>query len=212
MFLESLGAYAPPHSLTLEDRHQIAEHYVTGSEKDKWFVPYIFEKSKVNHRRSVLLTSSEGDLAERQDFFLRADEYPDRSGPSTQQRMEVYEQHAGEAAAKACLDAFEGSVTKPEEITHLVTASCTGFCAPGFDLQLIDRLSLPRSVARTHLGFMGCHAGFNCLRTARAYANESSDARVLVCTTELCTLHYQYAGNNDQKIANAIFSDGAVGF
>lgn len=209
MLLNSLGTYAPPHSVTLEDRHQVAEQFVHGSEKDKWFVPYIFEKSKVSHRHSVLLNASSGDLRERQNFFSPATQYTDGLGPTTGDRMKAYDQHAAHAAHTACHDAFQTSTIAPADITHLVTASCTGFSAPGFDLALIDLLDLPRDVARTHLGFMGCHAGLNCLRTANAYVAADPQAKVLVCTVELCSLHFQYGGGNDQKIANAIFADGA---
>ena len=209
MFLESIGTATPPHALTIEDRHQIAEQFVTGSEKEKWFVPYIFEKSKVERRFSVLLDSSEGDLRDRQNFFLPSSEYDNNLGPTTRQRMQAYEDFAAGVAAEACRRAFEKSAISPEQITHLVTASCTGFCAPGFDLQLVDLLSLPRSVERTHLGFMGCHAGLNCFRTARAYCSADPTANVLVCAAEFCSLHYQYAGSNSQKVANAIFADGA---
>jgi len=209
MKIESLGTYTPPHFLSMDDRDQIAQYFVHGTEKEKWFLPYIFEKSQVQRRHSALLNASEGDLLERQDLFRPADGYPDGMGPSTAERMLRYEQIAIGMAEQACRDAFRTSHAQPADITHLVTASCTGFSAPGFDLQLIDTLKLKPTVARTHLGFMGCHAGLNCLRTARAYAASDPSAKVLVCTTELCGLHYQYAGSNDQKIANAIFADGA---
>ena len=112
-------------------------------------------------------------------------------------------------AARACENAFETSTVLPADITHLVTASCTGFSAPGFDLELVDALPLNRSVKRTHIGFMGCHAGLNCLRVAHAFVAADVNSRVLICSTELCGLHYQYTGEADQKIANALFSDGS---
>jgi predicted naringenin-chalcone synthase len=209
MFLESVGAASPRHALRMEDRHQVAELYVTGDEKDRWFVESIFEKTTVQGRPSVLLKSSAGDLQQRQSFFPPASRTPCGKGPTTAARMRAYQVHACELAASACADAFGRSGIGPDEITHLVTASCTGFSAPGFDLELVDRLPLSPHVKRTHLGFMGCHAGLNCLRVAEAYTRADSASRALVCSVELCGLHYQYDGAPDQIVANALFADGS---
>ena len=111
--------------------------------------------------------------------------------------------------------AIAASDIEPAAITHLVTVSCTGFDAPGFDLALIDGLGLGRGVARTHIGFMGCHGALNGLRVARAFALAEPSARVLVCAAELCSLHFRYGWDADQAVSNALFGDGAaavVGF
>ena len=94
-----------------------------------------------------------------------------------------------------------------EAITHLVTVSCTGFHAPGFDLDLIERLPLRPDVQRTHVGFMGCHGAINALRVALALARSDPAARVLVCAAELCSLHYQYAWDPELLVGNAVFGN-----
>jgi len=95
------------------------------------------------------------------------------------------------------------------EITHLVTVSCTGFSAPGFDIELCQQLGLPAGVARTQIGFMGCHGLLNALRVANAFVL-NSQAVVLVCAVELCSLHQQYGGQADQIVSNSLFADGAA--
>ena len=94
-------------------------------------------------------------------------------------------------------------------ITHLITVSCTGFGAPGFDLALIANLPLAMDVARTHVGFMGCHGAFNGLRVARAFVEADPSACVLLCAVELCSLHLQEGWNPYHIVANALFADGA---
>ena len=93
---------------------------------------------------------------------------------------------------------------QPGDITHIVTVSCTGFAAPNFDLGLVRALGLPRTVARTHVGFMGCHGALNGLRVAPALTPTADPgACVLVCAVELCSLHYQYGWNRDWLVSNA---------
>src|SRR5207237_6181884 len=95
-------------------------------------------------------------------------------------------------------------------VTNLVTISCSGFYAPGFDIALIKQLPLPASVARTHIGFMGCQGALNGLRVARAFLDADPTACVLLCALELCSLHHQYGWDSDQIVANALFADGAA--
>ncbi len=85
--------------------------------------------------------------------------------------MAHYEAAAGPLALAAARRALDASGVDPATITHLITVSCTGFAAPGFDLALIEGLGLNRGVARTHVGFMGCHGALNGLRVARAFAD-----------------------------------------
>jgi len=91
-----------------------------------------------------------------------------------------------------------------------VTVSCTGFCTPGVDFAQIDRLRLPPTVQRTHVGFMGCHGAVNGMRVAMAFANAQAEARVLLCAVELPSLHFHYGPDPQKIVANALFGDGAA--
>jgi len=132
------------------------------------------------------------------------------NGPTTAERMRAYAEHATPLAAQACSRALAAAQVEPAEITHLVTVSCSGFAAPGVDVQLFNELGLSAGVSRTHVGFMGCHGALNGLRVARAFVEADPNARVLLCAVELCTLHHQYGWNPDQIVANALFADGSA--
>ena len=129
-------------------------------------------------------------------------------GPTTGERMQYYAREAGPLAIRASKEALNGFL--PESITHLVTISCTGFTAPNVDFELIQSLGLRPTVERVHIGFMGCHGMLNGLRVANAFVSADSNARVLVCAVELCSLHISYSDQIDRHIANSIFSDGAA--
>jgi predicted naringenin-chalcone synthase len=122
--------------------------------------------------------------------------------------MAAYASEAPEIAAPACAEALDEARWTAASVTHLVTASCTGFEAPGVDLALLERLGMSRTVRRTHIGFMGCHAAINALRIADALAR--CGERVLLCCVELCSLHLRYRPTADQVVANALFADGAA--
>ena len=111
--------------------------------------------------------------------------------------------------ASAASEALKRSGVTPDEITHLVTISCTGFTAPGIDIALIDELGLPGTTERVQVGFMGCHGAVNGLRAARGLLASSKRAKVLLSSVELCSLHYQYGLDADQIVSNALFADGS---
>lgn len=131
-------------------------------------------------------------------------------GPSTAWRMNRYEEKVGPMVRRAATEAVERSGIDPATLTHLVTVSCTGFSAPGFDLGLIRDLRLNPSIQRTHVGFMGCHGALNGLRVARAIAGSEPGSRVLLCAAELCSLHFRFGGDLGQTVTNALFADGAA--
>jgi alpha-pyrone synthase len=88
--------------------------------------------------------------------------------------------------------------------------SCTGFFAPGLDIELVKRLGLPAHTKRAVIGFMGCYAAFNALRVAHGFCQAQPGARVLLVCIELCTLHFQVEDTLESAVINAIFSDGAA--
>ncbi len=131
--------------------------------------------------------------------------------PGTAERNERYRQEAGPlfaAAARRALDGADGF--GPQDVTHLVTVSCTGFYAPGPDLDVVQALGLSPGTERYHLGFMGCYAAFPALRMARAFCLADPDAVVLVASVELCTLHLQPSRDVDAVVAASVFADGAA--
>jgi alpha-pyrone synthase len=128
--------------------------------------------------------------------------------PSTGARMKHYEVEAPVLAQRAVTKLNLGAAKS--EITHLIITSCTGFSAPGIDLQLIHRLGLNPSIERTIIGFMGCYAAINALKAARHIVRSEPSAKVLVVSIELCTLHFQAAADLELMMPFLLFADGCA--
>ena len=131
-------------------------------------------------------------------------------GPSTHERMQLYAQFASDLAIEASERALENANCPADTITHLVTVSCTGFDAPGVDIELIQRLGLSGSTQRINVGFMGCHGAINGMRAALGIVKADPNARVLMCAVELCSLHYRFQWDSEGIIGNALFADGSA--
>jgi predicted naringenin-chalcone synthase len=127
---------------------------------------------------------------------------------STAARMDMYARTAPELAQRA-LDRLElGS--DADRLTHLIVTSCTGFSAPGIDLEIMARCRLPRSMERTIIGFMGCYAAINALKQARHIVRSEPQARVLVLNVELCTLHMNEATDLGKLLSLCLWGDGCA--
>lgn len=162
-----------------------------------------FDQSAIENRYSVI--GSPGD-----DSALFTDGEGRLRAPSTGERNLIYRAEAPPLTAAAARDALERSGCSAAEVTHVVTASCTGFFAPGPDFLLVRQLGLPPTTERTHIGFMGCAAAFPALRTATRICEARPGSVVLVVCTELCSLHIRSSNDPEQIVASAVFGDGAA--
>jgi predicted naringenin-chalcone synthase len=206
--IRGLGTALPSYSIEQDRAAEIAEAFVYGNDKLKSAVPALFRRTQVRRRGSVLLESGNGHGPE-QSFYHSAASIADR-GPTTAQRMKRYAAESVPLALAAARRAIEAADTSPQQITHLISVSCTGFFAPGIDVALIKQLGVSPTIGRVQVGFMGCHGVLNGLRVMRAFIEADPAAQVLLCAVELCSLHYQYGTTPDQLVANALFADGAA--
>jgi alpha-pyrone synthase len=157
----------------------------------------MIQRSGIERRFTVL---SRDETYQAEGSFYDASE-----APSTLDRMKVYAREAPELALAAI-----GKLGELGDITHMVVASCTGFTAPGLDQVIARRLGLAPTVERVVVGFMGCYAGVTALRTAGHIVRSQPDARVLVVSVELCTLHLQPSDRLESLLAMGQFADGAA--
>jgi predicted naringenin-chalcone synthase len=209
LYVHGIGTAVPPHAISQEHAAATARQFGCTTDEQLRQLKALYRMTRVRKRHSVVLDAGSETGEARQSFFPPMRDAGDR-GPSTSERMALYEREAPALGAKAARAGLADAGRSPRDVTHVVSVSCTGFAAPNFDLGLVRELDLPRTVERTHVGFMGCHGALDGLRVARAYADSQPGACVLLCAVEMCSLHYQYGWTGDWLVSNAIFADGAA--
>ena len=189
--LLGLGTAVPALALTQREiARRLARAWgLRGPKLDRW--RRIVEGSRIERRFGVML--------------------PERVvGLSTEARMAAYERHAAALAAPAAARALAAAGVRPDRVTDLVVVTCTGFAAPGLDVDLVERLGLAPTVRRTVVGFMGCFGAIIGLRSALGVTRAEPGAIGLVVCLELCSLHLRMATDPENLVASALFSDGAA--
>ena len=205
--LLGIGLASPARSVDQSSAAAIATPLCASTAAQARTLARIYRGTRIDRRATVVLGVN-GTARDPGAFYPPPGAGAER-GPGTGARMAEYERAAAPLGAEASGEALRRAGVPATRITHLVTASCTGFAAPGFDTALLRVLKLSPDVERTHIGFMGCHAAVNALRVARALATADPAARVLVCCVEVCSVHLQYGWDVGRVVANALFADGA---
>ena len=159
------------------------------------------DRSGIRHRWSVLPPTDGGGSPVEAGGF-----YSQENLPPTSARMAAYADYAPALA----LEAIGKLGVDPASITHIVVASCTGFVAPGIDQIIARKLGLGPHVERLLIGFMGCYAGVTALRAARHIVRSEPEAKVLLVSVELSTLHLEDTRAIEPLLAMLQFSDGAA--
>ena len=198
----AIGTATPRGFISQEQARALSRLFVPESVPDV-VLDRIHRASGIDTRHSCILDPVHGT----QSLYTND---PNSRGPSTAARLKRYAEHAAPLALEAASSALRSAELTPGKVTHLITASCTGFTAPGVDHALVWRLGLDPGVSRTSIGFMGCHAALNALRVARDIVQADPRAVVLLVCVELCTLHMHFSDRRDQLIANALFADGSA--
>lgn len=164
---------------------------------------YLYHQSGIDRRYFIV-----SDALEPNETSF----YPSNSShpfPDLESRMKLYKKEALPLSITAIERCIKDKIKK-EEITHLITVSCTGMSAPGLDLEIMEEMNLPVNIFRTSVNFMGCYAAIHALKLADALAKNDPNARIIVVCTELCSLHFQKEATMDNLASSLLFADGSA--
>ena len=165
----------------------------------------MYAKSGINTRHSAI---PDFDCApELRQFFPKTENL--EPFPSIETRMEFYHKMALPISIDAIEKCWNQTIHK-QDITHLITVSCTGMSAPGLDIELVQHFKLNETINRTSINFMGCYAAMHALKQADYICKSDTKAVVLIICVELCTIHFQKIDDEDNNTANLLFADGAA--
>ena len=204
--ITAIGTANPIYKRHQADIAEITFATLNLSPAQKRLLKSVYKATGIEYRYSVL---SDYHQQPGQLKFLPND--PDAPFPTTAARMKIYKDNALNLALSAIEDCLsQVDHVDPSQITHLITVSCTGMYAPGIDIEIVQKLNLNSSTKRTVINFMGCYGAFNAMRVANDICRADTNAKVLIVSVELCSLHFQKNTNMDNLVSQAIFADGAA--
>lgn len=202
--IHQIETAVPEHLFKQEELREIMKDVVGTTERQKRIIHHLYANSGIDTRYSVI-----DDFKNRDNPSL----FFNGQGPTpgTKSRNDLYIKKGRELFVEIAEKLIKNSDFETEDITHLVTVSCTGFYAPGPDFDIINSLGLDTSIERYHLGFMGCYASIPALKMAQQFCVADENATVLVVSVELCSIHFQANSKMDNLLSSTVFSDGGAG-
>ncbi|MDZ7658882.1 type III polyketide synthase [Fodinibius sp.] len=206
-YIQNISTMVPERSYDQNFLRERMKEYISDKEVTQRIIHRIYSKSGINKRHTVIPDfNANGDPR----FFFQED--GTLNVPSTGDRNELYTQKAKELFVETARQTIaDNPFVDRDDITHVITVSCTGFFAPEPGFEIIQKLGLSTSTQRFHLGFMGCFAAFPAMKMAKAFCESQPDANVLIVCLELCTIHLQPSEVTDNLISASVFADGAAG-
>jgi alpha-pyrone synthase len=197
-FINRIATALPPHDVH-ESFLEFGRRMLRSNDRRLAVFNRMAERSGISHRYSIFEPEGQGDAF----HFYRPGAFP-----GTGTRMKLFESFAPGLACEAAERLLAGE--DRSRITHLIITCCTGFFAPGIDLQLVKCCGLRPDIERTFVGFMGCYAAINALKLARHIVRSEPGARVLTMNLELCTLHLHETTDLEEILSFLLFGDGCA--
>lgn len=206
IFIHDIATSVPPFSSDQQHIREVMKKHVGSDRKTKSIIHRIYTQSGIEKRHSVV---QDFEPNKHGQLFFNGQV---KTEPGTAARNQVYEEESRKLFTDVGRKLLANNAhISSDEITHVITVSCTGFYAPGPDYDLVKALELSPSTERFHIGFMGCYAAFPAMKMARSFCIADSDAVVLLVTAELCSLHFQFKNDTDNLLSGSVFADGAAG-
>jgi predicted naringenin-chalcone synthase len=208
VYLNHIVNEVPDHRYTQSFVRDFLKEHITMDRKSGLAIHHIYKNSGIDARYSVIPDFSE--TYDQTGLFFNPDTRTLNS-PTTGERNHLYEIEAKKLYTRLS-SRLISEIPKLDnsKITHVITVSCTGFYAPGPDLDVVKFNGLNPSVQRFHIGFMGCYAAFPAFRLAKSICEATPDAIVLIVSVELCTLHLKFQTDTDSMISTSVFADGGA--
>ncbi|RME50998.1 MAG: type III polyketide synthase [Caldilineae bacterium] len=154
--------------------------------------PAVFRATEIETRYSVLETT---------DWLVQ--------NPDNETRLARYHAEAPPLGIRAIRRALQRAHRTPNQIDHLIIASCTGVDTPSLDVAIAGEMGLSPYLSRSAIVGMGCHAFLPALRQAIHAVQAHPQSIAVVLTLELCTLHFQHDRSLRNMLGSALFADGA---
>jgi predicted naringenin-chalcone synthase len=197
----ALGKSVPSYSLSQTEIADRLSDLLDLQEEESWLLRKIYANSAISKRYSVL-----PDIIHPKNPYFSG-----KTGIiGMSKRNGIYKKEAPLLAERAAREALRHWPGMLNEITHVISVSCTGAMTPGIEFFLMERLGLEPYASLLGINFLGCYGAFKALKVAKKIAQENSKNRILLVSTELCTLHFKCCKDIESMVIQSLFADGSA--
>ncbi|KAB8140630.1 type III polyketide synthase [Chloroflexia bacterium SDU3-3] len=191
--IRAIGTALPPHQVAQDQARDFARAYFGPAFPGIDRYMSVFAHAQIDNRA----------IAAPLEWFQTPRSFKECNDLFIQVATDIAQQAAEQCLRSAGLGAGD--------IDHLIFVTTTGLAAPSLDAMLINRMGMGPHTRRTPIWGLGCAGGVGGLARAYDYALAHPAERVLLVTSELCSLTFQWDDFSKRNlIASSLFSDGAA--
>ncbi|KAG5659461.1 hypothetical protein KAF25_002020 [Fusarium avenaceum] len=201
--IAGIGVQYPPHMLGPEALSTLSHKFYPGT-------PAMKKLLSINRFTGIDTRSSIGTA----NHPIVNQKHP----PTVSELHQVFVDEGVPLAIAAARQSINEAGIHLDEITHIVSTTCTDNSNPGFDTLVVEGLGLQQQVEKVLLQGVGCSGGLAVLRTAANLAlgrtARRRPARILCIALEVCTTLVRSELDSvhelqETRIGAALFSDCA---
>ncbi|MEM9459971.1 MAG: 3-oxoacyl-[acyl-carrier-protein] synthase III C-terminal domain-containing protein [Myxococcota bacterium] len=190
--IRAVATAVPPHRLPQSELRDFASRFFARDFPALPRLLRVFDNAGIAERQ----------LARPVPWYETPRSFPDKNAVYVEQALALSERAAAQALARANVPAAS--------LGAIVFVSSTGVATPSLDSVLVQRLDLPRGIARVPLWGLGCAGG--AAGVARAATLCRGLRRpVLLVSVEICSVTLVHEDRSKSNlVATALFGDGAA--
>ncbi|MDZ4723810.1 MAG: 3-oxoacyl-[acyl-carrier-protein] synthase III C-terminal domain-containing protein [candidate division Zixibacteria bacterium] len=181
---------------------------------------YAFSQTEISHFAAEHFGSHLGDLEKLMPIFSNAGiatryfakplDWVGRKRTMAESNA-AYIETATALSLQAVTAVLEKNNLERNQIDYIIYVNTTGLATPSIDARLINLLNFRRDIRRTPIWGLGCAGGAAGLSHAFHYAQGHPRERILVVSTELCSLTFIPDDHSKSNfVATALFADGSA--
>jgi len=190
--IRAVASAVPEHSLPQAEMRRFAQGFFAADLPALPRMLEVFENAAIDARQLVRPIA----------WYATPRSFPEKNAVYVEEVVALSERAAQRALAAAKID--------PAELGAIVFVTSTGVATPSLDCVLVQRLDLPRTIARVPLWGLGCAGGAAGLARAATLCQGLGRAVLLVCA-EACSVTFVHADQSKSNlVATALFGDGAA--
>ena len=194
-YIFDISTAVPPYSANKEELINFYSNALEsiGIPDTKRKISFLTERTKINKRYSCIpdFNGMENEL------------YSDGNYKQPVEKIiSIYKEKILPLAIQAIDKVLRKNNILPNDVTHIITVSCTGIFAPGLEFLVAEHYGMEHT-EKIALNFLGCYAAVKALKQANYIAKSEPNACILIVCAELCSLHF-YPSDVDEDISTKV--------
>jgi len=125
-------------------------------------------------------------------------------------KVRRFQREAAWLSVSSADECIKNSAAKKNDISCIVSSTCTGYICPGLTSYIVEKAGLNRDIFTSDLAGMGCGGAMPAVRAAYNFLCANRETYAICVSTEICSATIFWGDAPELILSNSIFADGSA--